>query len=223
MATVNHHKRQIFNKSYLKSIQCILTFDKIEWTEKLKSSAIALLTDKKFVIKETGELPMIQAQRNMTIVVLSDKGLLLTTDKVDYGGFEAFKKFLSEVMMELLKVAGVENVTTSIFQKSNSYRVNKSKVKIELTKDIVLSTLFTPLLLDAKVPLGVMENDCFYTSQYKYDDKGDTIIIELVVSAMKPQEQSIQVFFDGLTATNDRLYDFWYESVGEKVRKSMEG
>ena len=222
MANVNHHNRRIFKKSFLKSIQCILTFDKIEWTAELKEKTTILLQNKNFVMKATGELPMVQAQRNMTVVILSDRGLMLTTDKMDYGGFEAFSNSHAEIMMELLKVADVNAITTSIFQKINSYMVNKAKTKLELTKDLVLSTLFSPMLLDTKVPLGVMEDDCFYTSQYRYEDKGDAIIIELIVSAMKPQEQPVDGVLKGLTVINERLYDFWYESVNENVRKSME-
>ncbi len=222
MSIINHHTRKIFKKSFLKSVQCIFAFNKVEWTNEKKEKATRLLKSKGFDIKETGELPMIQAQRNMTIIVLSDKGLLIGMDKTDYSGFENFKEFLNDVMIQLLNVASVDSIVTSIFQKINSYKIDKSKVTTELTKEVVLSSLFTPFLLGKKVPIGTLEDDCFYTTQYKYEDKGDAIIIELIVNAMKPQEQLVDDFMKGLCIINNRLYDFWYESVQENVRKSMD-
>ena len=223
MVTVNHHDRQTFKKSYLKRIQCVLTFEKTEWTDELKKKANDLLKGNGFDLKATGDLSMVQGIRNATVVILTDKGMMINTDKIDYGGFDDYKIFLSEIMIPLLTMSGVKTITTCIFQKSNSYKINKGKVKMELTKEQVLSTLFTPLLTEANVPVGVMENEYFYTSQYKYEDKEETIIIELIISSMKLYEQSTEGFVERLEIVNQRMYDFWYESVSEKVRKSMEG
>ncbi len=223
MVTVNHHDRQTFKKSYLKRIQCVLTFEKTEWTDELKKKANDLLKGNGFDLKATGDLSMVQGIRNATVVILTDKGMMINTDKIDYGGFDDYKVFLSEIMIPLLTMSGVKTITTCIFQKSNSYKINKGKVKMELTKEQVLSTLFTPLLTEANVPVGVMENEYFYTSQYKYEDKEETIIIELIISSMKLYEQSTEGFVERLEIVNQRMYDFWYESVSEKVRKSMEG
>ena len=222
MVTVNHHDRQTFKKSYLKRIQCVLTFEKTEWTDELKREANALLKGNGFELKATGDLPMVQGIRNATVVILTDKGMMINTDKIDYRGFDDYKIFLSEIMIPLLTMSGVRTITTCIFQKSNSYKINKGKVKMELTRELVLSTLFTPLLTQANVPVGVMENDYFYTSQYKYEDKEETIIVELIISSMKLYEQSTEGFVERLEIVNQRMYDFWYESVSEKVRKSME-
>ncbi len=222
MVTVNHHDRQTFKKSYLKRIQCVLTFEKTEWTDELKKKANDLLKGNGFDLKSTGDLSMVQGIRNATVVILTDKGMTINTDKIDYGGFDDYKIFLSEIMIPLLTMSGVKTITTCIFQKSNSYKINKGKVKMEFTREQVLSTLFTPLLTEANVPVGVMENEYFYTSQYKYEDKEETIIIELIISSMKLYEQPTEGFVERLEIVNQRMYDFWYESVSEKVRKSME-
>lgn len=223
MGNIERHKRKPFKKSFLKSVQLLLTFNKIELDENLGNEIKQHLVDSSFKITETGELPMIQAQRNTAALTFYEKGLMLSTDKNDYGSFEDFFKIIKNVVVPLLEKAGINILTTSILFKNNSYRVNKATAETEPTKDKILNDLFSPLLLNSELSsYGNIENDSLFTSQYKFINREADIIVELIISAMSLQEQPVDMFLNGLPEINERIYDYWYESVTYKVRNLME-
>jgi hypothetical protein len=217
MAKIDHHERIIFKKSYLKRINSILAFDKFKCDEQQRESIKQELKRKGFTIAETGVLPMIQAQKGELYVIYSEKGLAVTCDKVSYASFESHLEFLKE----LIALSGVITINSIVFQKQNIYRINKGKVSEVLTKDRVLATLFNTQLVGSEPAFGQIEDGCYYTIQNKYNEDSEKILVELIVSGMLLQGISVEAFVQTISTMNQRMYDYWFEAVSDKVRETM--
>lgn len=216
---LEHHNRQVFKKSFLKNVQCVLAVDSFEWTDDIHSKINNFLKTRYFKIEDTGTVPMVQAKKDSLVLNFTQKGLVISIDKKHYKSFDDFILQLTD-LCDLLNLVNKDKIMSLVFQKQNAFIIYNDSQKNKLNKQNVLRFLFTDQVLNNTTP-GLLIDNCFYTVKYQYKDEEQKAVVELLVSAMYLKEFQLNQLEKILSEINCTMYDYWYESVTDNVRIIM--
>lgn len=221
MENMEKYSRRVYKKSFLKNIQSVYSYTPFTLTNEKKKELEDLMKGRGFKITNTGDVPMVQGNKDTAALIVSEKGIVLSMDVSNYINFEHYTEYINFVI-EILNIVSCSELTNFILQKVNLFKLSKAAAGENAVQDKVFRALFTKEVVDDLSSMATFENGCFYTVQPTYKDEGDYVVAKLTITALNSQKVTVQSLLENLAAVNDIMYDKWYRSTTDKVREIME-
>lgn len=212
---IEHQKRTVFKKSFLKNVQFVLSYSSFEMEVKKKNMIVCKLQEAGFDVKHEDGVAYIQGAKNKTFIVMTAKGVVISIDKEDYTGYEYLKEYILWVS-GLLAEIGISECSTLVFQKQNAFKLDR-KEGLQISKEELFSILFADDVVANTPVLGRSGEGAVYTVQPLYKEEEKYVLAELLVSAMFLEPVGVKDVAKVADGMNEDLYDLWYASVNESV------
>lgn len=217
---ITHNERTEFKKTFLKNVQFLISYIPSDMKDK-EDMITEKLRNEGFEVKSGDDSFGILGKRNKTAIIVTSKGVTISVDKEDYQGYIHFRKTIEFIASMLVEV-GIKECTNLVFQKQNSFKINKVAIQPQYTKERIFQLLFIKKVIDNAPILGIKEGNQIYTVQPLYKDEKDHALAELLISAMYFATVKIDKLVELTDKINDDLYDLWYTSVTDAVRAIMQ-
>lgn len=156
------------------------------------------------------------------ITVLANAQIIFINCATDvYMGFEEMRQELQGILVVLDKL-GIKEIKTSTCVKENVYKLDKAKVKTNLTEAQFAEVLFkdgfvsNPLYVDSREDIQIIVSRSFTDSLTEAK-------MQLLVSAYFTKELQLSVLSEKLPEIDKASYDAWSSVVSDGVKRIMEG
>lgn len=216
----NDITRRIFNKSFLKNVQSVFSYDSVLWTDELKEKVSEYLADRGFTNSKTGDVPMVQCSKNSIAVMVSEKGVILSMEVADYVSFEHYLEILSDISA-VFDIVGCVEIKNFIFQKLNLYRIGVLKDGKKPSKDDTYRILFSADVCKSEQALTDSAPNYFYTIQPGFNEYEDHVVAKLLISSMRVSPIAPKELIEELKQVNERMYSLWHDATTDKVKELM--
>lgn len=219
--TANNITRKTFNKSFLKNVQSVFSYDTVSWTTELKEEITGYLVNKGFTSSDTGSNALVQCSNNNIVVMVSEKGVILSMEVGDYISFEHYVEIFSNIY-GLFEIIGCSEIKNFIFQKLNLYRIGMLKDGQKPTKDYTYRALFSNVVRE-NLPAFTDTTDpgYFYTIQPGFNENEDYVVARLLISSMRVSPVKLKDLVKELTHANEKMYRLWYDATSDRVKDLM--
>lgn len=213
-------KRKTFRRSFLKNVQAVFSCDAIQWTQERKEQIVTYLQRADFTCDGSGNLPMMQAKREQSVLVVSNSGVMLAMDVRDYVSFE---KFIDTLVLipAILNILNCETIKSFLFQKLNSYKFTKSEDGKVVDEETAYHSLFEPSVIKTR-GLVEMHDGSLSTCMLKFNEEEGYTVASLLVSVMHTDPIAVENLIAEMGNANEIIYQVWYKSTLDKVRMMMD-
>ena len=218
---LNQHARHTFKRSFLKGVHLALAFPLEQVWSAVVGTLKSTLESASYEIKGDTGVEMIEASKTGITLIISAKGIAAGLDIKAYKSYENFEQEIFPLIEKLLSNLQVGTCQSVVFQKTNNYRLNKSKLQ-DNSKAKVLPMIFSKSVISDEPVMSVAKNGYLYSAQTAYKSAETEVIAELVVTAMRVQPTSTKDLKEQLNTMNQSIYDVWYNSVTEPIRNTMD-
>lgn len=213
-------KRKTFRRSFLKSVQVVISCDAIQWTQERKERIVEYLNNANFICEGTSNVPMLQAKREHSVFVVSNSGIMLMMDVRDYVSFENFTDTLI-LIPAVLDILNCEMIKSFLFQKLNSYKFSKSEDGKVVDENTAYNSLFEPSVIKTR-GLIEMRGGSLSTCMLKFNEEESYTVANLLVSVMHTDPVAVENLIIEMGSANEMIYQMWYKSTLDNVRLMMD-
>lgn len=209
---------KVYKKTFLTSIKWLFSYSTIEdhFVEKFVSEMLELSYTQ--TIKEAQAVMM----KKQGITVLANAELVfINCAAEEYQGFDRLKSELQSILAVLEKL-GVKELKNITCVKENIFRIDKDRIKSNLSESFLATTLFNESFASNPIFADSRDGIQFVVTR-SFSDSVKESRIQMLVTVSWNVSLSISFAVSKLVDIDRVSYDAWSYVVSDGVKQIMEG